>query len=287
VARSQNLATGGGLGFFDSAWDWASKTARSIGRYATDKYVSTKAAVCELPSAYFNTATSGEQVDSLVGAINGWGHYWLKPVGGRMNGAPIYGHQEAFDNGTGVGYCTAAAQDAVLFSKGMQGFASLRAAPRLALAGGGTLAVGTTGEVYVAANGAVASGGLYMAMCNANNGGANAPSNGGIPRVGTPKPGTTEVPIKDITPTHPTPRPGKSIPDTASTLSGGYDVSQPIPVLRMPDGKLIAAGGNHRLAAMESLGESTIPAKLSDWASIPDKVKQFYRTKFPDVFCGY
>jgi hypothetical protein len=67
---------------------------------------------------------------------------------------------------------------------------------------------------------------------------AAAPNSRGIPRIGTPKPGTTEVPIKDITPTHPTPRPGKSIPDTASTLSGGYDVSQPIPVLRMPDANL-------------------------------------------------
>ena len=113
------------------------------------------------------------------------------------------------------------------------------------------------------------------------------PKTNHVIRIGTPKSGTTEIPIKDITPTHSTPRQGKSIPETAKSLSGGYDVSQPIPVLRMPDGKLIAAGGNHRLAAMDSLGESTIPAKLSDWTSIPGNVKQFYRTKFPEVFGGY
>lgn len=92
----------------------------------------------------------------------------------------------------------------------------------------------------------------------------DVPKANSAPRIGTPKPGTTEVPIKGHPPTNPTPCPGKSIPDTALSLSGGYDVSQSIPVLRMPDGKLIAAGGNHRLAVMESLCESTIPVELSE-----------------------
>jgi hypothetical protein len=110
---------------------------------------------------------------------------------------------------------------------------------------------------------------------------------GGVPRIGKPKEGTTEVPIDSLTHTHPVPRPGKSISDTADQLRSGYDVSKPIPVLRMGDGKLILAGGNHRLAGMRQLNEKTIPCKVTDWNSLPDRIKDYYRKNFPDVFGKY
>ncbi len=110
---------------------------------------------------------------------------------------------------------------------------------------------------------------------------------GGVPRVGKPKEGTTEIPVENLTHTHPVPRPGKSINDTADKLRGGYDVSQPIPVIRMGDGKLILAGGNHRLAAMKQLNEKTIPCKVTDWNSLSDRIKEYYRKNFPNVFGGY
>ena len=110
----------------------------------------------------------------------------------------------------------------------------------------------------------------------------------GIPRGGTARPGVLEVPLDELVPTHPVPRPGHSVEAVAKLISeNGYRLEDAIPVLKMPNGKQILAGGNHRLAAMRLLGEKSIPARVVDWAGLPDRTKQWYRTNFPDVFEGH
>ena len=52
----------------------------------------------------------------------------------------------------------------------------------------------------------------------------------------------------------------------------GYDINQAIPVLRMPNGKLVIGGGHHRVEAMRRLGEQTIPGKVVDWSSLDPRV---------------
>jgi hypothetical protein len=111
---------------------------------------------------------------------------------------------------------------------------------------------------------------------------------GGIRRVGTARSDISEVALDELTHTHPVPRPGHSVDDVANLIAeNGYRLEAAIPVLKMPDGKQILAGGNHRLAAMRQLKEKTIPARVVEWSSLSDRMKQWYRTNFPDVFGGY
>jgi hypothetical protein len=116
-----------------------------------------------------------------------------------------------------------------------------------------------------------------------NTSGSPTPS---VSRVGTPRPGVTEVPLADLNPLHPVPRPNKPpnhIPDLANTIrTNGYDLSRAIPVARMPDGRLVQLGGHHRAAAMGHLGETTIPARVVDWNSLPPKTQNWWRQRFPN-----
>jgi ParB-like chromosome segregation protein Spo0J len=109
-----------------------------------------------------------------------------------------------------------------------------------------------------------------------------------IPRVGTARPGVGEVPLDQLIPLHSVPRPGK-VPGYIAQLaneiqSNGYQLSQPIPVFRMPDGRLVMAGGHHRAEAMRSLGETTIPARVVEWDTLDPAVQKRYEDAFPGVF---
>lgn len=87
-------------------------------------------------------------------------------------------------------------------------------------------------------------------------------------------------------PLHSVPRPGKPsthIQDIADKIkANGYDLTQAIPVARMPDGRLVIMGGHHRVAAMKQLGETTIPARVVDWNSISSRAQQIYKQNFPN-----
>jgi ParB-like chromosome segregation protein Spo0J len=96
------------------------------------------------------------------------------------------------------------------------------------------------------------------------------------------------MPIDGLIPLHPVPRPGKP-PTYIANLAGsikknGYRLREAIPVFRMSDGRMIIAGGHHRVAAMRLLGEQTIPARLIDWDSLPQVAQDQYRATFPGVF---
>lgn len=54
--------------------------------------------------------------------------------------------------------------------------------------------------------------------------------------------------------------------------ANGYDLSAgpPIEGIQMSDGQILIFDGHHRLAAMEQLGESTIPIRISDYTEIPE-----------------
>jgi ParB-like chromosome segregation protein Spo0J len=69
-----------------------------------------------------------------------------------------------------------------------------------------------------------------------------------------------EVAIDQLHPLHSVPRPGvppNHIQDLANSIqANGYDLSQPIPVARMPDGRLVQLGGHHRSVAMSLLGDN-------------------------------
>jgi RHS repeat-associated protein len=108
----------------------------------------------------------------------------------------------------------------------------------------------------------------------------------GISRVGQARPGVTEVALADLNPLHPVPRPGmppNHINDLANSIrANGYDMSQAVPVARMPDGRLVQLGGHHRAAAMGQLGETTIPARVVDWNSLNPRVQQWWQQQFPN-----
>jgi len=105
-----------------------------------------------------------------------------------------------------------------------------------------------------------------------------------VKRVGTPRPGVSEVPLDQLHPLHSVPRPGipvSHIQNLASSIqSNGYDLGQAIPVARMPDGRLVQLGGHHRAEAMRQLGEATIPARIVDWDAISSAARTKYRQTF-------
>lgn len=116
-----------------------------------------------------------------------------------------------------------------------------------------------------------------------NTSGSPTPS---VKRVGNARPGIVEVPLADLNPLHPVPRPGKPpnyIADLANKIkTNGYDLGQAIPVARMSDGRLVQLGGHHRAAAMGQLGETTIPARVVDWDSWSPRVQNWWRDQFPN-----
>src|SRR5262245_30024271 len=108
-----------------------------------------------------------------------------------------------------------------------------------------------------------------------------------IRRVGTARPGTGEVPLNQLHPLHPVPRPGKPpqhIQDLANLIqTNGYDLAQAIPVARMPDGRLVQFGGHHRAEAMRQLNGTTIPARIVDWNALSARVQNWWRQQFPNL----
>jgi hypothetical protein len=110
---------------------------------------------------------------------------------------------------------------------------------------------------------------------------------GGVSRVGTsPKP-VTEVSLDQLHPLHAVPRPGMPpghIDDLARLIhTNGYDVARAIPVVRMPDGRLVTFGGHHRVAAMKRLQETTIPARVEDWATLSPAAQARWLQRFPHL----
>jgi ParB-like chromosome segregation protein Spo0J len=107
-----------------------------------------------------------------------------------------------------------------------------------------------------------------------------------IARVGTARRGVTEVPLSQLHPLPSVPRPNKPpthIQDLASKIqASGYDLQRAIPVARMPDGRLVQLGGHHRAEAMRQLGETTIPARVIDWNSLPPALQKRWRQGFPN-----
>jgi hypothetical protein len=79
----------------------------------------------------------------------------------------------------------------------------------------------------------------------------------------------TETPISKIQKIHAAPKKGK--PQgyieglTAEFKNNGYDISNspPIEGYLMPDGQVLIIDGHHRLAALEELGEKTIPIRIT------------------------
>ena len=111
---------------------------------------------------------------------------------------------------------------------------------------------------------------------------------GGIARVGVGRAGVTEVRLSSLRPLHSVPRPGVPpghIGNLATKIrTEGYKLDQAIPVIRMPDGRMVHAGGHHRAAAMRQLGETTIPARVKDWSSLSPRVQEHYRQTWPGKF---
>lgn len=98
-----------------------------------------------------------------------------------------------------------------------------------------------------------------------------------IARVGTTKKIISEVSLNKLNPLHSVPRP--TVPKNhiealaKSIAEKGYDINQAIPVLKLPNGKLVSAGGHHRVAAMKSLSEKTIPARIVNWTDLSTRVQ--------------
>jgi hypothetical protein len=108
-----------------------------------------------------------------------------------------------------------------------------------------------------------------------------------VARVGNTTKNVVEVPLGELTALHPVPRPGmppNHIDNLALRIAeDGYQVNQAIPVLRMPSGKLVTAGGHHRVAAMARLGESTVPARIVEWSSLSPQAQARYLQAFGSV----
>jgi len=182
----------------------ASSVTASIGQ-AASSFVSTIRAeaallpgtLANLPAAYIETATSGAQVDSLAGAVEGAGNALVAPFGGRLQpGGPIYGNEDAYANGKIVGQGAVLAAETAAFVYGTAGLgaAALPAIAGAGAAGGGAAALVagiSTTEVLVASAGyaAVAGTGLYMAVSNAGNLG-NQSASAGTPAQPVPSEGS-------------------------------------------------------------------------------------------------
>lgn len=111
-----------------------------------------------------------------------------------------------------------------------------------------------------------------------------------VARVGTARPGTTEVALADLHPLHAVPRPEKPanhIPDLAKTIrANGYDVGRAILAARMPDGRLVQLGGHHRAEARRQLGETIVPTRVVDWTALSPKIQAWWRQRFPNFPWG-
>ncbi len=97
-----------------------------------------------------------------------------------------------------------------------------------------------------------------------------------------------DLKIAEIEPLHPVPRdvkPTGYIDELAAQLKAeGFDRSKgTTDLLRMPDGHLRMANGNHHMEAMKRSGETTIPGRVLDWKNVPPEAQQWFRERFPDL----
>ncbi|MDH5771305.1 MAG: ParB N-terminal domain-containing protein, partial [Candidatus Bathyarchaeota archaeon] len=103
-------------------------------------------------------------------------------------------------------------------------------------------------------------------------------SRSGVPRVGELPVGVVELSINKLSPIHDVPRAGVPkghIGDIAKNIrENGYDVTKPASATRLPTGEMIISGGHHRIAAMKSLGEKTVPIKIYNALDDPVKTAQ-------------
>lgn len=105
------------------------------------------------------------------------------------------------------------------------------------------------------------------ALCGGDCGDEISSASQAIPRIGNAG-STTEVPIDQLNSIHNVPRAGmpdnhiQNIADQIST--NGYDLSRPVSATRMPNGDLVVTGGHHRIAAMQLLGETSVPVQIYD-----------------------
>ncbi|MCO7224811.1 RHS repeat-associated core domain-containing protein [Pleionea sp. CnH1-48] len=130
-------------------------------------------------------------------------------------------------------------------------------------------------EVALSKAGGKAAAGIVRLL---NKAGTKGTTNIPVIRVGTSSKSVVEVPLSEILPLHPVPRPSmpeNHIANIANSIgSNGYDIMHAIPILRLPSGKLVSAGGHHRVAAMKLLNEASIPATIREWSSLSSKAQQ-------------
>lgn len=113
------------------------------------------------------------------------------------------------------------------------------------------------------------------------------PRDGSVKRVGANSNEITEVPLDEIKPIHPVPRPGKPagyIDNLASSIQvDGFDLRRAVNIVVMPNGLKVTFGGHHRIAAMKELKQSTIPAKVVNWTDMSAKTQQRWLQDFPNI----
>lgn len=86
-----------------------------------------------------------------------------------------------------------------------------------------------------------------------------------IKRIGSYTDQIKPTRISELTKTHPTPKLGKELEFSSlkeSFKNQGYDVSEPIKVVELPDGVKLLMDGNHRLKGMEDLDQEVVPAHV-------------------------
>ncbi len=98
-----------------------------------------------------------------------------------------------------------------------------------------------------------------------------------VQRIGNNVYNTVETSFQVIRKLHGAPKKGKPI-DFIDNLAediriNGYRLDQNTPIegVRMFDGQILIFDGHHRLAAMEKLGQTTVPIRIRDFSEIPDE----------------
>lgn len=81
-----------------------------------------------------------------------------------------------------------------------------------------------------------------------------------------------EVPIEALVPMHEMPRYNVDSADIQKLVDQirvhGFDVSNPIELMRMPNGDLLIRSGHDRTFAMKALDEKTIPARIDEYSDV-------------------
>ena len=102
-----------------------------------------------------------------------------------------------------------------------------------------------------------------------------------------------EAEIDRIRPIHVVSRPSVPKPEgyieslKQKLLREGYNETQSVVVIEMPDGTWLNGGGHHRVQAMRELGQETVPARIYRWEELEPLTREFYAHQFPDVFARW